>query len=81
MIVRSHQMMGYDARYVPGWDCHGLPIEWKIEEQYRKKGRDKDQVPINDFAPNAANFAAGWVDIQRDEFKRLGITGNWAILT
>ena len=49
MIVRSHQMMGFDARYIPGWDCHGLPIEWKIEEQYRKKGRDKDQVPINEF--------------------------------
>jgi isoleucyl-tRNA synthetase len=47
MIVRSHQMMGFDARYIPGWDCHGLPIEWKIEEQYRKKGRDKDEVPIN----------------------------------
>ena len=78
MIVRSHQMMGYDARYIPGWDCHGLPIEWKIEEQYRKKGRDKDQVPINEFRGECRNFAAGWVDIQRDEFKRLGITGNWA---
>ncbi|MCR9127566.1 MAG: isoleucine--tRNA ligase [Rhodobacteraceae bacterium] len=78
MIVRSHQMMGYDARYVPGWDCHGLPIEWKIEEQYRKKGRDKDQVPINEFRAECREFARGWVNIQRDEFKRLGITGNWA---
>jgi isoleucyl-tRNA synthetase len=78
MIVRSHQMMGYDARYIPGWDCHGLPIEWKIEEQYRKKGRDKDQVPINEFRGECREFAKGWVDIQRDEFKRLGITGNWA---
>ncbi|WP_299724344.1 isoleucine--tRNA ligase [uncultured Tateyamaria sp.] len=78
MIVRSHQMMGFDARYIPGWDCHGLPIEWKIEEQYRKKGRDKDQVPINEFRAECRDFAAGWVDIQRDEFKRLGITGNWA---
>ena len=77
MIVRSHQMMGYDARYIPGWDCHGLPIEWKIEEQYRKKGRDKDQVPINEFRAECRDFAAGWVDIQREEFKRLGITGNW----
>ena len=77
MIVRSHQMMGRDARYIPGWDCHGLPIEWKIEEQYRKKGRDKDQVPINEFRGECREFAAGWVDIQRDEFKRLGITGNW----
>ena len=77
MIVRSHQMMGFDARYIPGWDCHGLPIEWKIEEQYRKKGRDKDQVPINEFRGECREFAAGWVDIQREEFKRLGITGNW----
>ena len=77
MIVRSHQMMGFDARYIPGWDCHGLPIEWKIEEQYRKKGRDKDQVPINEFRGECRSFAEGWVDIQREEFKRLGITGNW----
>ncbi|MBU2980996.1 isoleucine--tRNA ligase [Lentibacter algarum] len=77
MIVRSHQMMGYDARYVPGWDCHGLPIEWKIEEQYREKGRDKDDVDIVDFRQECRKFAEGWVDVQRDEFKRLGITGNW----
>ena len=77
MIVRSHQMMGYDARYIPGWDCHGLPIEWKIEEQYRQKGRNKDEVPINDFRAECRKFADHWVDIQRDEFKRLGVTGNW----
>ena len=78
MIVRSHQMMGHDARYVPGWDCHGLPIEWKIEEQYRKKGKNKDEVNIVDFRQECRKFADGWVDIQREEFKRLGITGNWA---
>ena len=78
MIVRSHQMMGHDARYVPGWDCHGLPIEWKIEEQYRKKGRDKDDVDVIEFRRECRDFASGWVDIQREEFKRLGITGNWA---
>lgn len=77
VIVRSHQMMGFDARYIPGWDCHGLPIEWKIEEKYRQKGKDKDEVPINDFRAECRKFAQGWVDIQRDEFKRLGITGNW----
>ncbi|SFL14335.1 isoleucine--tRNA ligase [Shimia haliotis] len=77
MIVRSHQMMGHDARYVPGWDCHGLPIEWKIEEQYRKKGRDKDAVDIVEFRQECRKFAEGWIDIQREEFKRLGITGNW----
>ncbi|MBT2129594.1 isoleucine--tRNA ligase [Aliiroseovarius lamellibrachiae] len=77
MIVRSHQMMGFDARYVPGWDCHGLPIEWKIEEQYRKKGRNKDDVPVIDFRQECRKFAEGWVDIQREEFKRIGITGKW----
>ncbi len=78
MVVRSQQMMGKDARYVPGWDCHGLPIEWKIEEQYRAKGRDKDDVSVVDFRQECRKFAEGWVDIQREEFKRLGITGNWA---
>ena len=77
MIVRSHQMMGHDSRYVPGWDCHGLPIEWKIEEQYRAKGLDKDAVDVVDFRQECRKFAEGWVDIQREEFKRLGITGKW----
>ncbi len=77
MIVRSHQMMGFDARYVPGWDCHGLPIEWKIEEQYRKKGKNKDAVPVVEFRRECRAFADEWVNIQREEFKRLGITGNW----
>ena len=76
-IVRSQQMMGKDARYVPGWDCHGLPIEWKIEEQYRAKGLDKDAVDIVDFRQECRKFAEGWIDIQRDEFKRLGVTGKW----
>ena len=77
MVVRSQQMMGRDARYVPGWDCHGLPIEWKIEEQYRARGLNKDAVDIVDFRQECRAFAAGWVDIQREEFKRLGVTGNW----
>ncbi|WP_281983620.1 isoleucine--tRNA ligase [Thalassorhabdomicrobium marinisediminis] len=77
MVVRSQQMMGRDARYIPGWDCHGLPIEWKIEEKYREKGLDKDAVDVVEFRQECRDFAAGWVDIQRDEFKRLGITGNW----
>ncbi len=77
MIVRSHQMMGHDSRYVPGWDCHGLPIEWKIEEQYRQKGKDKDEVDVVDFRRECRAFADEWVDIQREEFKRLGITGKW----
>lgn len=77
MVVRSQQMMGHDARYIPGWDCHGLPIEWKIEEQYRAKGLDKDKVDIVDFRQECRKFAEGWIDVQRDEFKRLGITGTW----
>ena len=77
MVVRSQQMMGYDARYIPGWDCHGLPIEWKIEERYRQKGKNKDQVPVVDFRRECRKFAEGWIDVQRQEFKRLGITGRW----
>ncbi|WP_294619566.1 isoleucine--tRNA ligase [uncultured Roseovarius sp.] len=77
MVVRSQQMMGRDARYIPGWDCHGLPIEWKIEEQYRKKGKNKDEVDIVDFRQECRKFADGWIDVQRDEFKRLGVTGKW----
>ena len=76
-IVRSAQMMGHDSRYVPGWDCHGLPIEWKIEEQYRAKGRNKDEVPVNDFRAECRRFAAHWIDVQREEFQRLGVTGDW----
>ncbi|MEM6387664.1 MAG: isoleucine--tRNA ligase [Pseudomonadota bacterium] len=77
MVVRSQQMMGRDARYIPGWDCHGLPIEWKIEEQYRKKGKNKDAVDIVEFRQECRAFAEGWIDIQRKEFKRLGVTGTW----
>ncbi len=77
MVVRSQQMMGRDARYIPGWDCHGLPIEWKIEEAYRQKGQNKDDVDVVDFRQECRKFAEGWVEIQREEFKRLGVQGNW----
>lgn len=77
MVVRSQQMMGKDARYIPGWDCHGLPIEWKIEEKYRQKGHDKDTVPVVKFRRECRDFANGWIDVQREEFKRLGVTGKW----
>ena len=76
-INRSFQMRGRDANYVPGWDCHGLPIEWKIEEQYRAKGRNKDEVPINEFRRECRDFAAHWVGVQTDEFKRLGVIGDF----
>jgi isoleucyl-tRNA synthetase len=78
VINRSRQMQGFDVAYVPGWDCHGLPIEWKIEEEYRAKGKDKDQIPINVFRDECRRFAAGWIAIQAEEFKRLGINGDWA---
>ena len=77
VINRSQQMMGKDAHYVPGWDCHGLPIEWKIEEKYRAEGKDKDEVPIVEFRQECREFADHWIDIQREEFKRLGVAGDW----
>jgi isoleucyl-tRNA synthetase len=77
MIVRSHQMLGHDSRYIPGWDCHGLPIEWKIEQQYREKGRNKDEVDVVEFRRECRDFADHWIDVQRAEFKRMGITGCW----
>ncbi|MEO5808174.1 isoleucine--tRNA ligase [Devosia sp.] len=77
LVSRSMQMLGYNSAYVPGWDCHGLPIEWKIEEQYRAKGQDKNTVPVNEFRQECRTFATHWVDVQRQEFKRLGILGDW----
>jgi len=77
IIVRSQQMSGKDAPYVPGWDCHGLPIEWMIEKQYQKKKIKKDDIDPIEFRMECRNFAAKWVDVQREEFKRLGIFGDW----
>ncbi len=77
VINRSQSMLGKNANYVPGWDCHGLPIEWKIEEQYRKKGKDKDEVPIAEFRQECRDFAAHWLEVQSQEFQRLGILGDW----
>lgn len=77
VITRSFQMRGYDSNYVPGWDCHGLPIEWKIEEQYRAKGKNKDEVEINEFRKECRDFAQHWIDVQTGEFKRLGIEGDF----
>jgi isoleucyl-tRNA synthetase len=77
VINRTRQMAGYDAYYVPGWDCHGLPIEWRIEEEYRKSGRDKDAVPLRDFRAECRRYAAHWMEVQAAEFQRLGIYGDW----
>jgi isoleucyl-tRNA synthetase len=76
-VVRSRQMLGFDAPYIPGWDCHGLPIEWKIEEEYRAKGKSKDEVPINELRAECRAFATKWIGIQREQFQRLGCTGDW----
>ena len=77
MVIRFHQMNGKDSVYVPGWDCHGLPIEWKIEEQYKKKKKNKDEIPIKDFRQECREFAKGWIDIHIKEFKRLGVVGDF----
>jgi isoleucyl-tRNA synthetase len=83
VIVRSQQMMGKDANYVPGWDCHGLPIEWKVEEEnYRAKGNVKpdlaDAEAMIAFRAECRAYAEHWLNVQREEFKRLGVVGDWA---
>ncbi len=77
LVTRSKQMAGFDSNYVPGWDCHGLPIEWKIEEQYRAKGKDKDAVPVNEFRKECRDFAEHWIKVQTEEFRRLGVEGDF----
>ncbi|QKS00801.1 isoleucine--tRNA ligase [Sphingomonas sp. CL5.1] len=77
MVVRTQTLLGKDAPYVPGWDCHGLPIEWKVEEEYRKKKRNKDEVPAREFRAECRAYAQHWVDTQREQLKRLGINGDW----
>ncbi|WP_455474309.1 isoleucine--tRNA ligase [Bartonella sp. B30(2025)] len=77
VIVRSFQMRGFNANYVPGWDCHGLPIEWKIEEKYRAQGKNKDDVPLNEFRQECREFAQHWITVQSEEFKRLGVVGDF----
>jgi isoleucyl-tRNA synthetase len=78
LVTRSQQMLGFDSNYVPGWDCHGLPIEWKIEEEYRAKGKNKDEVPVVEFRRQCRAFAEHWLGVQREEFKRLAVEGDWA---
>jgi len=77
MVVRTQTLLGKDAPYVPGWDCHGLPIEWKVEEQYRKKKLNKDEVPVREFRAECRAYAQHWVDVQREQLKRLGIGADW----
>ncbi|MFL6746791.1 MAG: isoleucine--tRNA ligase, partial [Sphingomicrobium sp.] len=77
MVVRTQSLLGKDAPYVPGWDCHGLPIEWKVEEQYRKKKLNKDEVPVREFRAECRAYAQHWVDVQREQLKRLGVNADW----
>ena len=77
MVCRTQNLLGKNAPYVPGWDCHGLPIEWKVEEQYRKKKLDKDQVPLLEFRAECRAYAQHWVDAQRGQLKRLGVMADW----
>ncbi len=77
IVVRSQSLLGKDAPYVPGWDCHGLPIEWKIEEEYRKKKLNKDEVPPAEFRAECRAYAEKWVAVQRAQFERLGVMGDW----
>ena len=77
IIVKFHQMDGKDSIYVPGWDCHGLPIEWKIEEQYKKNKKNKNEVPIVEFRKECRAFAEKWIEVHKTQFKRLGVIGDW----
>jgi isoleucyl-tRNA synthetase len=78
VVNRAHQMAAQDAHYVPGWDCHGLPIEWRVEEEYRKSGRDKDEVPVLQFRAECRAYAQHWMEVQAAEFRRLGVEGDFA---
>ncbi|MFL6754082.1 MAG: class I tRNA ligase family protein, partial [Sphingomicrobium sp.] len=77
MVVRTQTLLGKDAPYVPGWDCHGLPIEWAVEQEYRKKKLSKDEVPVREFRAECRAYAQHWVDVQREQLKRLGISADW----
>ncbi len=77
MVVRTQTLLGKDAPYVPGWDCHGLPIEWKVEEEYRKKKLNKDEVPVGEFRAECRAYAQHWVNTQREQLKRLGVNADW----
>ena len=77
IIVKFHQMDDKDSIYVPGWDCHGLPIEWKIEEQYKKNKQNKNEVPIVEFRKECRAFAEKWIEVHKEQFKRLGVIGDW----
>ncbi len=77
LVIRTRTMLGFDVPYVPGWDCHGLPIEWRVEERNRGKGLAKDEVPFLEFRSQCRDYAAHWVGVQRAQLQRLGVWGDW----
>ncbi|HYZ63162.1 MAG TPA: class I tRNA ligase family protein, partial [Acetobacteraceae bacterium] len=77
VVMRAHRMAGEYVNFIPGWDTHGLPIEWKVEEEYRASGRDKDAVPVLDFRDECRRYSQHWLEVQTQEFKRLGVAGDW----
>ncbi|QNT79517.1 isoleucine--tRNA ligase [Entomobacter blattae] len=77
VVNRAHRMSGEGIYYVPGWDCHGLPIEWRVEEEYRKAGKNKDSIPVLQFRQECREYAQKWLDTQKEEFKRLGVQAQW----
>lgn len=77
IMVRFERLKGHHVSFIPGWDCHGLPIEWKIEERYRKEKKNKDDIPPHEFRKRCREFAQHWVKIQSEEFQRLGISADW----
>ena len=77
MVCRGQWQLGKDTPLIPGFDCHGLPIEWKIEEKHRKKKRKKEDIPVAEFRQECEDFALSWVRIQSEEFSRLGVNADW----
>ena len=80
IVTKFHQMDNKDSVYVPGWDCHGLPIEWQVEQEFRKSGRDKNSVSIIQFRKECRDFADKWIKVHKDQFKRLGVIGALSLI-
>ena len=78
IILKFYHFYGYRVPFIPGWDCHGLPIEWKVEEENRQKGISKDSIPTVEFREECRAYAQKWVEIQSQEFQRLGVLGDWS---
>lgn len=77
-IIRYENLLGNKVSYIPGWDCHGLPIEWKVEEELKSQGISKKDISISEFRKKCREYANKWVNVQKNQFQKLGILGNWA---